>query len=106
MVKSKSEEVTITKRQIVESATYCDICGKLIGIHKWDKDGTCKPTKGSQKYYWSCETSHSDWGRDSVDSIENADVCSEECLKKWINSYIDDPDDYETREFEIEHKGF
>jgi len=38
--------------------------------------------------YIEVTTSHSDWGNDSIDSIENFDFCSVECMSPHMVDYF------------------
>lgn len=68
---------------------YCDICNKKIDT----KD----------KFY-EITTSHFDWGNDSIDSINNHDVCSNKCLFLFLADYYDDFEDRHTKRIEIQHE--
>lgn len=86
-IKKEFEERTVTRKVCVKKTTICDVCGKKI-------------TGG----YYDVTTSHSDWGRDSVDSLEYNDVCSEKCLRKLFDEYIEiSTGDYNTQKIVIEH---
>lgn len=43
--------------------------------------------------YWTVTFSHSDWGRDSIDSFEYKDYCCKECLAVAFLEYIDESGD-------------
>ena len=68
-IKNEYETKThiVTEQVLIKSTRYCDVCGNKI-----DDDMN----------YWDLQTGHNDWGNDSVDSIENFDICSERCLKE------------------------
>ncbi|MBU3186520.1 hypothetical protein [Clostridium estertheticum] len=83
MKKYDKEEVTCFKEILVE--TTCDLCKQEI------------PT---DSYYYEVITGHNDWGHDSVDSIEKFDICSDECLKKKFNEYLEESS--KTKYIEIE----
>lgn len=55
---------TVAKRVI--SRTTCDHCGHAA--------------KGEPGGWLSISSGHSDWGNDSIDSAEDWDVCSADCL--------------------------
>ena len=66
----------------------CDICKKdILG-----------------RTLYGVTTGHNDWGNDSIDSIEDADVCSDECLKAAFQAYLDDKD-YGSKYIKIEMEG-
>lgn len=96
MIKEKKEVQMVETEKVVEEALFCDECGKLIA--KMNNDGKYRQPVG----YWEVVTGHRDWGNDSVDSIEHADLCCDDCLRKFMDKYLTD-DDYESRWFNIEH---
>lgn len=61
------KKVTVDKR--VCTKLKCDMCGKDIPWH--------------EKFYHTTMW-HSDWGNDSVDSVEEFDLCSDECLYEFL----------------------
>lgn len=61
------KKVTVTRT--VCTKIKCDICDKVIPWH--------------EKFY-HVTTGHTDWGNDSVDSIEDFDLCSDECLYEFL----------------------
>ena len=68
----------------------CDICNKNI-----------EP----EDYFYEIITSHSDWGYDSGDSVEDHDVCSNKCLFRFLSDYYKDGvEDRNTKCIEIEHQ--
>lgn len=73
MVKRKYETKTYTKREkvLTSEKRYCDVCKKEITGH-----------------FWEITTGHYDWGNDSVDSVENKDCCSIECLGEEFGHYL------------------
>lgn len=75
----------------------CDICGKII----CDFDAT--PPKGSAESaeYFSLTTGHYDWGNDSPDSIEDNDICSEDCVKTALIRYFKKAQDSHTAYFNL-----
>ena len=54
--------------------------------------------------YWELTTGHHDWGRDSIDSIENFDICSEACLREKFDEYVRESSSswYNTMYFNVE----
>ena len=56
----------------------CDICGKVIA------------DANHEDYFYEVVTGHHDWGNDSVDSVKQFDICSDECLAKVFKDYIED----------------
>lgn len=57
----------------------CDSCRKII----LPKSETCKENK-----YYKVTTGHNDWGNDSIESIENHDICLT-CLPFFVRNYFD-----------------
>lgn len=57
----------------------CDICNKVI------------PVRGNtdNRRYFEITTGHSDWGNDSIESMETVDVCPD-CVTKYIEDYLRD----------------
>lgn len=94
-------EVTEVKETKTEEICRCDICKKII----YKKD--LINNKANQLYipYWHISTSHSDWGRDSIDSIEYFDVCSDDCLATKMYEYISESSSNRpnSMEMNIEH---
>jgi hypothetical protein len=67
----EKKEVSVIKETLTK--IECDICGKDIN---------------TEQEHYEVTTGHHDWGNDSCESIENIDVCSDECLQKEFNSYL------------------
>ena len=80
---------TVTERVCVKETMHCDVCGGII-----DANGA----------YWELTTGHCDWGHDSVDSIENFDICSEACLREKFYEYARESSasEWNTMYFEVE----
>ena len=57
--------------------TVCDICKKEI--HK--------------TAHYEVTTGHHDWGNDSIESINNSDICSDDCLKVVFGVYLEGTSD-------------
>lgn len=64
---------TVTERVCVKETTCCDVCEREIETNTG---------------YWTLVTGHNDWGNDSYESIENFDICSEDCLRKKFDEYV------------------
>lgn len=85
---------TVKRCEKITVAIKCDICNKIIADSN---------TGGN--WYFSVMTGHHEWGNDSIDSIENKEFCSKECLQKAFNKYInEDIEYYDTAYFEIERE--
>jgi len=80
----EKKEVTVVKN--IEIGISCDVCGGKI-----DKD-----------FFYQITTGHEDWGNDSVESIEERDVCSDECLRAELEAYLEEK--HLTKYFEIERQ--
>lgn len=70
----KYEEKEIVKIDRVLTKVVCDTCKKEIEANK---------------FYYQVTTGHNDWGNDSLESIENKDICSDECLTEEFKKYIE-----------------
>ena len=87
MEKIKYEIKLVEKRVPVAKEIICDVCkSKII------------------RSYWHLCTQHSDWGRDSIDSLESFDLCSHECMNKKFWEYLErSSNENNTEEFNVEH---
>jgi len=79
----ENKEIQVIKEVLVK--TICDICGKEVPLN-----------------HYEVTTGHHDWGNDSIESIENFDICSDECLKEQFNIYLKSR--YRRKFIEIEHE--
>lgn len=79
---------TVTERVCVKQTIHCDVCDGVID---------------DNAAYWELTTGHHDWGNDSIESIKDFDICSEECLRKKFDEYVkkSGKDDYNTMYFEV-----
>ena len=82
-MKLYTEKQVLIKKYVLEKIK-CDICKKDI------EDET----------YYEVTTSHNDWGNDSWESLHTADICSDECLSKMFNEYLELNSD--TKKIEVE----
>lgn len=69
------KEVSVVQSTLVK--VVCDICKKDID---WSR------------FYYKVTTGHYDWGNDSCDSVEDKDICSNECLEKEFHLYLESKD--------------
>lgn len=83
------------KDDLVEYKVFCDVCKKEI---KQRESNSVKGDYVTESFY-KVTTSHSDWGNDSVDSVESKDICSDECLKVLFEEYLDSGSD--TKEIKV-----
>ena len=76
----------------------CDICGGTI----CEFDAT-PPTNrfGDAARYFTLTTGHYDWGNDSCDSVENKDICSEDCVRKALATYFEENQGSNSAYFEL-----
>ena len=62
---------------------------------------TCK-SKVESDIYFDVTTRHSNWGNDSVESIEHHDFCSYPCMKEHMDDYFSEPEKTLVYDIEIE----
>lgn len=84
MKKYETKEVTITKTVEKVIGIVCDECKNDI----------------PNKEYFEVTTSHNQWGNDSIDSVNELDICSLNCLTKNMNEYYKNGS--HTYQYEIE----
>lgn len=93
-------EVTETKETVIGEVMKCDVCGKIIYDSRKD-DGILMH---NNQHWWSLTTGHNDWGNDSIDSVEQYDICSPECLKVKFDEYCKDSNrEINSMYFEVSH---
>lgn len=68
----ENKPIQTIKKVLVK--TTCDICKEEIKEHST---------------YYNIDISHSDWGDNSHESIKSKDVCSDECLSKIFQEYLE-----------------
>jgi hypothetical protein len=90
------KEVIGIREKVVE--IKCDVCG---GIIQTEEEIDCVVRKGG--YYYQITTGHSDWGMDSIESIEYADLCCDKCMFEYITKYVEETDS-DTARFEFERE--
>ena len=79
-------EHTVTEKILVKHDKICDVCRKVMD-------------KG---YYFRVITGHYDWGNDSCDSVEDFDICSQECLAGYmLEHYFPNQKEYNTQYINI-----
>lgn len=71
MIKNIYEEKMIKTKIVVDRKVMCDVCNKEI----------------EGENYYEVTTGHEDWGNDSIESVENFDICSNECLDVKIEEF-------------------
>lgn len=98
----KTERKTITTKREEESITEasCDYCLKQLDLVK-EQYYNCEKDSIVIDKYIELTTSHSDWGNDSVDSIECYQFCCVECCLEWIKKNKKELESH-TRRFNIE----
>lgn len=90
-----TEEKEVVKKSLekVTTGRRCDFCNKEI-----------LPVDGKKYNYFYITTSHSDWGNDSIDSIEYFDACSVECALGLAEKYLKSTNGFRnTGEIDIKH---
>ena len=75
MKKENFEFRTVKRMVVTDHRLYCDVCNKEIPDKSW---------------YYDIVTGHHDWGRDSIDSVNSFDACSEKCVKEKVDFYFDE----------------
>ena len=73
----QAEEVIYRTRRHVEGVK-CDVCEKVIPPRPWVNE---------ESKYFRVTTGHHDWGNDSIDSINNCDVCPD-CINNFVADYL------------------
>lgn len=73
MDKEITETKTVTKKIVVDHKLYCDVCKKEIPDNSW---------------YYTLITGHHEWGSDSIESVDNIDLCSESCVQNRLDFYF------------------
>lgn len=76
----------------------CDVCGKII--EPPSIEDRYKRMEKSHTYY-AVTTGHHDWGNDSVESIQEHDICPD-CIEKFVADYLKDENGYRSRYIDIE----
>lgn len=85
MIKTITKKVLKEVVEVESEIGICDICGKDFKYEKWiGKDKVAR--------YYHIRTGHLDWGNDSCESVESRDACCEECLSKFTQEWLKDPD--------------
>lgn len=82
-----TEKVVKIARRV--TGIECDICGKIIPVHK-----------RNESMYFKITTGHNDWGNDSFESRKTQDICPD-CIDKFTTEYLQDADGT-TKYIEIE----
>ena len=87
-MRKEHKSVVLREVEVVDSEIIiCDCCKKVI----FDRDNIDQfihdRLLNSIKYY-VVNTGHDDWGRDSGDSFEEFDLCSDECLRKKLDEFL------------------
>ena len=88
MDKTIKQKVLRTDDVVIKK--FCDVCGEEIKVHEagpiWNRcDSRGRPYCTAK--YLSVTTGHHDWGNDSIDSVETHDICSTECLSKFMQEF-------------------
>lgn len=86
MRKYKKEEIKQLKE--IENGIICDICKKTIR----EENDYKSEFRTKMSHFYEVSTHHNDWGNDSIESYQYYDICSEECLFKFLKKYFDGQD--------------
>ena len=87
MEKIEYKTELVEKKVPIKKEIICDVCNTRI-----------------TRSYWHLITQHSDWGRDSIESIESFDLCSHACVNDKLWEYLEkSSNDYNSEEFNLEH---
>lgn len=77
----KVQEVEVVDKALVT----CDVCKKQFADLQNDEN----------VHYYSVLIGHDDWGNDSFESREYLDICSNACLCKEFNDFVNKTGRYE-----------
>lgn len=92
MIRTTYKVAMVKQRTAYIETCECDRCGKVIYKRpKWDFTGLENTTNMHNPHdvsYYQVTTGHNDWGHDSVDSIEQKQVCPS-CLVNIYAAYVD-----------------
>ena len=86
--------IQYTKREnmVTEKGLRCDNCEKLLAVKMFNADNstwtTEKCDEDIESYFHVC-THHYEWGNDSCESGETFELCSRECLRAFLDKYVD-----------------
>ena len=83
MAKIIEKEKVVVEREIIKGVE-CDVCKRKI-----------------DRTYWKLSTHHHDWGNDSIESYEDFDLCSPECINVKLNEYYEKCKRSYTQAFEL-----
>jgi len=89
------KKVTIEKE--VTTHFICDSCGAKTEADTWE---------GLPSDWYGFRSSHNAWGNDSVDSVENHDVCSGGCYIKRLAYCVEDLEEYKNMGAKIDEKSW
>ena len=87
VIKKVIKEVEVTDHFTIK----CDCCNKEIfdkdhfeqGLYDKNIHGLYDKFK-----FYTVTTGHNDWGSDSIDSVQEFDLCSDECLRKKFEEFL------------------
>ena len=101
MIKAEYTEVVEKHWRNIPVEGICDVCKK-----KLEQNNFYGYNDGIPEYcykYFHVKTHHHDWGNDSWESYEHFDICSQECLQKFVSDFWKDHFEvHNTHEMEIE----
>ena len=85
MIKKITKQVVKEVTEVVSEVIVCDVCSKELNYNILI--GTSKVAS-----YYEITTGHRDWGNDSWESRKNRQVCCDECLSRFTQEWLKDPD--------------
>lgn len=105
MIKEETRVQTVQTKVVVSKTCTCDRCNKIIFHETMNTPHTHKYDYFKPIQYYKVTTGHNDWGNDSIDSVENLDIC-EDCLDYFFMEYHEKMNKIfnNSRYIEIEHE--
>lgn len=94
MYKYKKIKVFKEIEERINDSIICDNCKKIIGVYNGNMMDCIQ--------FYSVCTSHNDWGRDSIDSISNREICYD-CIQLELKQYLSRISETCSEKIEIEH---
>lgn len=96
MIDQIKESKMIKQDVVISEVCRCDICNNMIYKKKENANNGAHLIN-----YFYLTTGHYDWGNDSIESMQNYDICSAECLHKALDKFLRDFIDSNTAYFEV-----
>lgn len=101
----ETQKIEVVDIREAREVCACDVCKKVIFVRS-KVDSPDLPKNQLSRSYWAASRWHNDWGTDSGESFTEYDICSPECLDKFMAEYRDASkvDDRNTKAVQIEHE--